>query len=702
MFQTSRKKNKVGKRQNRRRRQMFKEIFDSSDDFDLHQYVPESNRDLNEIVEFRSFPNSQTENLAMECCESSNEIITIDQQISNELVTSDNEIVRIAQEMPFVDDFPNPDDNFAQVSIQNGFVYDILPENTVNNIQIRRQTSESNLSKGISRWAVNCRIPHSKLKQLLSVMNENDLNMPKDPRTLLGTPRLTNVKALNHGEYKHYGIHSNIEEILSNELSDSQNLVLDYFVDDVPVNKIKSMTVISGSLKAFDSVFLIGAYKAFSYEEELDDINDIMEDFVEEVTWLINNGIYLNEKSYTFELGNCICDAVAKAKLFKTKYHTGYFSCTKCCVDGERRRGRIYFENLSAAKRTDDEEIERSTSVLKTIPGVKLVSKTPLDYMHLICLGVMKRLLLFWFQTPKKNLGRATKTKVSDALKNFSKFCPCDFARKPEKHLKYLSKWKATQYRQFLLYIGMVCLYKVVPNDIYQNFLKLCVATRIFISGATDLYRIAHHKLKKFIKDFGKLYGKEYINHNVHNLIHLKSDVEMHGSLDTFSAFKYENYMQSILQDIRKPSHILQQLGNRSKEAFKFQNLRAKKDFKVRTHVDGPLLPGISGIQYTFYKHDNFIINTKSLGDSCFQVNNKIIIIENIVDTLDQKIIIGREFKKKSDFFDKPLKSSLLNIFQCSELSDLKSYDINSIRSKYFRLPLRTRAFVVCPLLHFE
>lgn len=39
---------------------------------------------------------------------------------------------------------------------------------------------------------------------------------------------------------------------------------------------------------------------------------------------------------------------------------------------------------------------QKSYSVLNTLPKLGLVSNVVLDYMHLICLGVIKKLILLW------------------------------------------------------------------------------------------------------------------------------------------------------------------------------------------------------------------------------------------------------------------------------------------------------------------
>jgi len=61
-----------------------------------------------------------------------------------------------------------------------------------------------------------------------------------------------------------------------------------------------------------------------------------------------------------------------------------------------------------------------------------------------------------------------------------------------------------------------------------------------------------------FIKTFIQLYGVKNISHNVHSLIHLVDDVKRFGSLDNFSAFKFENYMQILKKYLRKAEKPLE------------------------------------------------------------------------------------------------------------------------------------------------
>lgn len=58
--------------------------------------------------------------------------------------------------------------------------------------------------------------------------------------------------------------------------------------------------------------------------------------------------------------------------------------------------------------------------------------------------------------------------------------------------------------------------------------------------------RYAEELLVHFVKWFAYLYDPEQISHNIHGLIQLANDARMFGSLDQFSAFKFENYMKTL------------------------------------------------------------------------------------------------------------------------------------------------------------
>lgn len=73
--------------------------------------------------------------------------------------------------------------------------------------------------------------------------------------------------------------------------------------------------------------------------------------------------------------------------------------------------------------------------------------------MHLICLGVTKKLITLWLKGPLKTRLNSVKNKfLSNNLIDIKNVIPIDFHRK-SRGLDELPRWKATEFRTFLLYL---------------------------------------------------------------------------------------------------------------------------------------------------------------------------------------------------------------------------------------------------------
>lgn len=145
-----------------------------------------------------------------------------------------------------------------------------------------------------------------------------------------------------------------------------------------------------------NDVYIVGAY--FGHKKPKDS-NAFLQPLVDELIYVINEGYFHNNNVIKISLFALICDVPAKSFVLCTKDHTGFHSCTKCIIKGEYIKGRICFPNRKLYPlRTDElftinayKDFQMGYSILNTIPGFLPISGTPLDYMHLICLGVVKK-----------------------------------------------------------------------------------------------------------------------------------------------------------------------------------------------------------------------------------------------------------------------------------------------------------------------
>lgn len=130
--------------------------------------------------------------------------------------------------------------------------------------------------------------------------------------------------------------------------------------------------------------------------------------------------------------------------------------------------------------------------------------------MHLVCLGVMKKLLMEMWVFPTRSLNKLSRediAKLSSLLISIQKYVPYEFMRKTRTRNE-LKRWKVTEYR-FFLYCGPFVLKNILPSDKYLHFLVLHVAIRILLlENHCEEYReYAHSLLQYFVHQFKILYG---------------------------------------------------------------------------------------------------------------------------------------------------------------------------------------------------
>ena len=201
-----------------------------------------------------------------------------------------------------------------------------------------------------------------------------------------------------------------------------------------------------------------------------------LKDFLEELDVLQNEGIDHDSKIYRVELLCFSCDAPARSFLKVIVGHTGYFSCEHCEIKGTWE-GRVVFNSVDVSTlRTDEaftnysyEKHQKGRTPLID-HGISCINGFTLDYMHLVCLGVMRRILHFLKNGPRQcKLSSGQLGRVSENLLTLQGKMRSEFARQPGS-LNELERWKATEFRQFLLYTGPIVLKGIVSHKLYQHF----------------------------------------------------------------------------------------------------------------------------------------------------------------------------------------------------------------------------------------
>ncbi|OXA39242.1 hypothetical protein Fcan01_25989 [Folsomia candida] len=413
-------------------------------------------------------------------------------------------------------------------SDSEGENYDSGENNCDSNEEENCDTEVELLKQQLNQWSNKHVISQCATSELLKLLKKHNCftSLPSDSRTLKGTRRHFNVKPIPPGEYVHLGLSNGIQNYLNRVKPQETKVEILVNIDGIPISKSSKSELwpilCAVREKQFKQhPFCVGVYHGPAKPK---DHNLFLFEFVEECNNLIRNGYKYGNIVYEIKIAGFVCDAPARAFITCTKYHSGFSACSKCNQIGERYLNRTIFSTSSGSLRKDadflsvedDDDHHRGKTILVNL-NVGLVSKVPYEYMHLICLGVTRKLLNLWTSGPPNYLkfSGSLINDISAALLKQQKFVPCDFNRKP-RALDELPRWKATEYRFFILYVGPVILENKIPEPYYQHFLALHVAVQIFSSD--DLIKkygdYADKRMQYFVQNFSVLYGKENLSYN--------------------------------------------------------------------------------------------------------------------------------------------------------------------------------------------
>ncbi|XP_071478605.1 uncharacterized protein [Diadema antillarum] len=278
----------------------------------------------------------------------------------------------------------------------------------------------------------------------------------------------------------------------------------------------------------------------------------------------------------------CTCDLPAKSLVCNSLQFNGNYGCWHCLQRGHTFRtlsgGNVHVfpynecDPCGPARTLDSIKSDVDTAVGKIKNGekdyVENGIKGPswlmflshfnfahgfvIDCMHGLYGGVTKLLLKCWFSHENRHEKFSffsSRQKVSELLSHIK---PTINVTRVPRGLDDLAFWKASEYRNFLLYWGIPVLRHILSAAYFAHFCCLVKATFLLSKEMItpgDILQ-AEACIKQFVGSFAELYSERYMTMNVHQVLHLVNTVLKTGPLFANNCFVFEDLNGYIVSQI--------------------------------------------------------------------------------------------------------------------------------------------------------
>lgn len=450
--------------------------------------------------------------------------------------------------------------------------------------------------------------------------------------------------------------------------------------------------------------FIIGIYEGSFPTPTI--ANEILRPFVDEMKEMTTKSPiepFNGRKISRIGLYAFICDPIANSIFTCTSLPDSLYGCSKCRVKSELRvDGQYNSTRFPASCGTEnlrldedfkyclDSDFHLDVPIVLEL-NVGLVSQTSIDYKYTVCLGVMKQLVTLWTKGKLDyRINRNSWLRMMEHLETLAKGCPEEL-QKPFHFSDDTDSWDAYHWKLFLVYFAPIVLQSHLPRKFYAHFLNLHLASRVMINQ----YKSRKHSalivgllLSRFTTDFASLYGEEYIDYNVHNLIHFEDTISQLGSIESVGGFSYEdqfNFVHSLIQYNQNISidEIAEQIlyrNNCSMSSMSRMHMTEKP-----YHIDRNFNLIFDNFFFNTRHPNNYILTTKGI----FEINE-------IINNCEQILIVGRKFMNVDVFYQAPIQEE--KVVSVSESGYVEIITLNEIITKLMKFETVT-GFFMMPLI---
>lgn len=244
-----------------------------------------------------------------------------------------------------------------------------------------------------------------------------------------------------YAKFVYFGLQENFQKIVDLTLHPDNEIHLSFNVDGVSPFKSSFLEIrpILAHIHTNPSAYRLFPMCMNFGKGKPKLLNLFFNDFIAKLNVILANGIVKNNQNIKVRVLCFICDRPARVFLKCTVGHTGFSLCERCIDRGFRFAQRTLFATdiSNTPKRTDESFRNKVNSahhkgdspLLRITQKLDMVKDFFLDFMHLGCFGVMKKLIELWTSPTMHDtkLDNVSLLRISSRLTNLSHQLPTKF-----------------------------------------------------------------------------------------------------------------------------------------------------------------------------------------------------------------------------------------------------------------------------------
>lgn len=249
----------------------------------------------------------------------------------------------------------------------------------------------------------------------------------------------------------------------------------------------------------------------------------------------------------------------------------------------------------------------KGRTIVHILPGADESTIVFAEFMHLLCLGIIKQILILWIE----KLGEWNIKNHIDTIDDFlSKIKPPNtFSRLPRKLKKY-KFWKAYENLYWALFYSLLAVKNYLPDKYFQHWMLLVISLNSLLQEQMYISELERTNmlLTRFVSEFEALYEETELTYNLHQLLQVILNVQRWDPVWSNSAYIFESFIGTLAKMIHGPKHIGKELVNKLQIIQGLQVMSSTKQLQSAFASD--LCLGKSNQSYKFTEHEKYLLDS--------------------------------------------------------------------------------------------